>query len=211
METLEFVRNIGLILLSYLIGAISFCNIIAKIHSNKDLREIGDKNPGGWNLVFNISKYWGAIGIMLDILKGFLPYFIVLRITGSEMVAVLAGCAAVAGHNYSPYMKLSGGKGLAATIGFFLAISPFTIIAFAVGILMSLFIIRNMIWSVISAIAFSSVFLWLFKDSSLFLLMGLLLLILIIPKYINNSITIAHNFKFRKEETLKDLFTPKIR
>jgi len=211
METLEFVRNIGLILLFYLMGAIPFCNIISKLHSNKDLREIGDKNPGGWNLVFNISRYWGAVGIMFDILKGFLPYFIVLRITDSEIVAVLAGCAAVAGHNYSPYMKLSGGKGLAATIGFFLAISPFTIIAFGIGILLSLFIIRNMIWSVISAVAFSSIFLWLFKDSQLFLIMGLLLLIIIIPKYINHSITIAHNFKFRKEETLRDLFMPKIR
>jgi len=54
MENLEFIMNTGLIALCYFIGAIPFCNIIAKIHSNKDLREIGDKNPGGWNLVFNI-------------------------------------------------------------------------------------------------------------------------------------------------------------
>ncbi len=211
MEVSEFIRNIWLILLCYLVGAIPFCNVISKVHSNKDLREIGDKNPGGWNLIFNISKYWGAFGIILDLLKGFLPYFIVLRITGSEIIAILAGCAAVAGHNYSPYMKLSGGKGLAATMGFLLAISPFTILAFGAGMLLSLFLIKNMIWSVISALAFSSIFLWLFKDSPLFLIMGLLLLIIIIPKYINHSITIGHNLKFRKEKTLRDLFTPKIR
>lgn len=211
MESLEITRNIGLIILSYLVGAVPFCNLIAKIHSNKDLRKIGDKNPGGWNLVFNVSKYWGALGIIFDLLKGFLPYFLVLRITGVEILAVLAGCAAVAGHNYSPYLKLSGGKGIASTIGFFLAVNPLTIVAFGVGMLLSLFFIKNMIWSVISAIAFSSVFLWLFKNSSNYLLMGILLLIIIIPKYINRSITIAHNFKFRKEKTLKDLFTPKIR
>mgnify|MGYP000026364408 CR=1 FL=1 len=211
MENLEFIMNTGLIALCYFIGAIPFCNIIAKIHSNKDLREIGDKNPGGWNLVFNISKYWGALGIIFDLLKGFLPYFLVLRITNTEIVAILAGCAAVAGHNYSPYLKFSGGKGIAATIGFFLAISPFTIVAFGIGMLLSLFLIKNMIWSVISAIIFSSVFLWIFKNSSLYLIMGILLLVIIIPKYINHSITIAHNFKFRKEKTLKDLFTPKIR
>ncbi len=208
---MEFIRNIGLIAISYFIGAIPFCNIIARIHSNKDLREIGDKNPGGWNLVFNISKYWGVLGIILDLLKGFLPYFLILRFTGAEFVAILAGCAAVAGHNYSPYLKFSGGKGVAATIGFFLAVSPFTIIAFGIGMLISLFLIRNMIWSVVSSIAFSSVFLWLFKNSSLYLIMGGLLLIIIIPKYINRSITIGCNFKFRKEKTLKDLFTPKIR
>jgi len=211
MENLEFIMNTGLIALCYFIGAIPFCNIIAKIHSNKDLREIGDKNPGGWNLVFNISKYWGALGIIFDLLKGFLPYFLVLRITDTEIVAILAGCAAVAGHNYSPYLKFSGGKGIAATIGFFLAISPFTIVTFGIGMLLSLFLIKNMIWSVISAIISSSVLLWIFKNSSLYLIMGILLLVIIIPKYINHSITIAHNFKFRKEKTLKDLFTPKIR
>ena len=211
MEILEILRNIGLIVFCYLVGAIPFCNIIAGIHSSKDLREVGDKNPGGWNLVFNVSKYWGALGILFDLLKGFLPYFLILRITGMEIVAILAGCAAVAGHNYSPYLKLSGGKGIATTMGFFIAISPFTILAFAIGILLAIFLIKNMIWSVISAIVFSGIFLWLFKDSVLYLIMVVLLLIIIIPKYINRSITIGNNFKFRKEKTLKDLFTPKIR
>ncbi len=211
MNILEIIRNIALVVLCYLIGAVPFCNIIARIHSSKDLREIGDKNPGGWNLVFNISKYWGAVGIIFDLLKGFLPYFLVLRITGSEIIAILAGCAAVAGHNYSPYLKLSGGKGIATTVGFFLAISPFTILAFAIGMLLPLFLIRNMIWSVIMSIVFSGIFLWLFKDSVLYLIMVVLLLIIIVPKYINRSITIGNNFKFRKEKTLKDLFTPKIR
>jgi acyl phosphate:glycerol-3-phosphate acyltransferase len=211
MENFEFIRNIVLLLLFYLIGGIPFCNIIAKIHSNEDLREIGDKNPGGWNLVFNVSKYWGALGIMLDILKGFLSYFIVLRITGAEFMAILAGCAAVAGHNYSPYMKMSGGKGLASTMGFLIAVNPFTILAFGTGIVLSIITIKNMIWSVISAIIFSSIYLWFIKNSPLYLIMGLLLLIIIIPKYINHSISIAHNFRFRKEKTLKDLFMPKIR
>jgi glycerol-3-phosphate acyltransferase PlsY len=211
MLDLEFYRNIGLIVICYFIGAIPFCHIIAKIHSNKDLRKIGDRNPGGWNLVFNVSKYWGFLGIILDVLKGFLSYFLVLRITGVEIVAIIAGCAAVAGHNYSLYLKLSGGRGIATTLGFLLAIHPLTIIAFAIGILSGLFSIRNMIWGVVSGIAASSIFLWLFKNSSIYLIMGISLLIIIIPKYINHSIRISHNFKFRKEKTVKDLFTPKIR
>ena len=207
----EFFRNIGLILICYLIGAIPFCSIIAKIHSDKDLRKIGDRNPGGWNLVFNVSKYWGIVGIILDVLKGYMSYFLVLRITGIEIVAVLAGCAAVVGHNYSPYLRLSGGKGIATTLGFLLAVHPLTILAFAIGILSALFLIRNMIWAVVSGIIASSIFLWLFKDSSIYLIMGLILLVIIIPKYINHSIRISQNFKFRKEKTVKDLFAPRIR
>jgi len=207
----EFFRNIGLIVICYLIGAIPFCNIIAKLHSNKDLRKIGDRNPGGWNLVFNVSKYWGIVGIILDVLKGYLSYFLVLRITGIEIIAILAGCAAVVGHNYSPYLKLSGGKGIATTLGFLVAIYPFTLIAFAIGIVSALFLIRNMIWGVVSGIIASSIFLWLFKDSSIYLIMGLVLLVIIIPKYINHSIKLSQNFKFRKEKTVKDLFAPRIR
>jgi len=211
MGSLELFKNIGLVITCYFIGAIPFCNIIAKIHSNKDLRKIGDRNPGGWNLVFNVSKFWGSLGIILDVLKGFLPYFLVLRITGIEIVAILAGCAAVAGHNYSAYLKFSGGRGIATTLGFLLAINPLTIIAFGIGMLSALFSIKNMIWGVISGIVASSIFLWLFKSSPIYLILGILLIIIIIPKYINRSITIPHNFKFRKEKSLKDLFTPTIR
>jgi len=211
MQSLEFYRNAGLVLCCYFIGAIPFCNIIARIHSKKDLRKIGDRNPGGWNLVFNISKFWGILGIILDVLKGFLSYFLVLRISGLEMVAVLAGCAAVAGHNYSPYLKFSGGKGVAASLGFMCAVHPLAVIAYGVGIVPSIFIIRNMIWGVFFGIAASSIFLWIFKGSPVFLVMGTLLTIIIIPKYINRSIRIFNNFKFRKEKSAKDLFTPRIR
>ena len=211
MSNLELYRNIGLIVICYFIGAIPFCNIIAKIHSNKDLRKIGDRNPGGWNLVFNVSKIWGVTGIILDVLKGTLSYFLVLRITGMDMVALLAGCATVAGHNYSPYLKFSGGKGVAATLGFLCAVHPLAVVAYGIGIVPALFLIRNMIWGIISAITAASIFLWLFKGSYLYLIMGELLIIISVPKYINRSINLSQNFKFRKEKSAKDLFTPKIR
>ncbi len=211
MFNLELYRNIGLIAACYFIGAIPFCYIIAKIHSNKDLRKIGDRNPGGWNLVFNVSRIWGSLGIILDILKGSLSYFLVLIITDMDTVALLAGCAAVAGHNYSPYLKFSGGKGVATTLGFICAVHPLAVVAYGIGMVPALFLIRNMIWGIISAISAVSIFLWLFKDSYIYLIIGALLIIIAIPKYINRSINFSQNFKFRKEKSAKDLFTPKIR
>lgn len=211
MFNLELYRNIGLIAACYFIGAIPFCYIIAKIHSNKDLRKIGDRNPGGWNLVFNVSKIWGTLGIILDVLKGSLSYFLVLIITDIDTVALLAGCAAVAGHNYSPYLKFSGGKGVATTLGFICAVHPLAVVAYGIGMVPALFLIRNMIWGIISAISAVCIFLWIFKDSYIYLIIGALLIIIAIPKYINRSINFSQNFKFRKEKSAKDLFTPKIR
>ena len=211
MGTLETLKIIGIIILCYLIGAIPFCNLIAMATKKKDLTKIGDKNPGGWNLVFNVSKIWGIVGILLDMSKGYFSYFLAYMFTGNLMIAILAGCAAVAGHNYSPYLKFRGGKGLATMGGLVIAISPWTLLSFGIGMVSGLFLIRNMIWGVLTGLITTGIFLWLFKGSSLYLAMTVLLILLIIPKYINHSISLGMNFKFRKENTMKDLFTPKIR
>ena len=208
---MEIIKNIGIMTACYLFGAIPFCYIIGKIKSGKKLTEIGDRNPGGWNLLFNVSKLRGILGIFLDIAKGYISYFIALRLSNIELMAILAGSLAVAGHNYSPYLKFKGGKGIATTIGLFLAIHPISIIAFAVGILSGLFLIRNMIWGVMLGILATSIFLYLFKSSPIYLVLAGLLLIIMVPKQINYTLKFFCNFKFYKEKELKDLFTPKIR
>lgn len=215
-------KDIGFITGSYFVGAIPFCYILGKIVSGKKLTEIGDKNPGGWNLVFNISKIWGFIGILLDISKGYFAYFLAFKFTETgviafldtthnQVIAVLAGCAAVAGHNYSPYMRFKGGKGLATFAGFVFAAHPLNIFIGAAGILTGIFVAKNMIWAVSLTIIFSGIFLLVLKDTIIFAIMIIILLLIMIPRQINHNINLALNFKFRKESSFKDLFKPKIR
>ena len=211
MATLEITKIFAILILCYLVGAIPFCNLLALAAGKKDLTKIGDKNPGGWNLVFNVSKIWGIVGIALDMGKGYFSYFLVYMFTGSLIFALIAGCAAVAGHNYSPYLRFRGGKGLATMGGLVIAISPWTLLSFGIGMVSGLFMIRNMIWGVLTGLITTGIFLWLFMGSSLYLIMTVILILLIVPKYINHSISLGMNFKFRKEKTMKDLFTPKIR
>ncbi len=211
MGTLEILKIIGIIVPCYLIGAVPFCNLIAMATRKKDLTKIGDRNPGGWNLVFNVSKIWGIVGILLDMSKGYFSYFLAYMFTGNLMLSLIAGCAAVAGHNYSPYLRFRGGKGLATMGGLVIAIHPLTTLSFGLGMLLGLSLIRNMIWGVLTGLVTTGIFLWLLKGSSLYLAMTVLLILIIIPKYINRSISLGMNFKFRKEKTMKDLFTPKIR
>lgn len=210
-NTINIYRNIFIVILCYFFGAVPFCYIIGKIHSRKDLTKIGDRNPGGWNLIFNVSKFWGIIGSLLDFSKGLVSYFLAYRFSQLELVAILGGCAAVAGHNYSPYLKFSGGKGLAATIGVFFAVNPFSLAVFGAVIVTSIFLLRNMIWSVMLAIIFSGIFLWAWESQGLYILLSIILLLVVIPKHINYTLRLSQNFKIRKEESVKDLFTPKIR
>jgi len=210
MLYLEILKITGALSLCYLIGGIHFCNLISKAVAKKDLKDLGDKNPGGWNLLFNVSIYWGMIGSWLDALKGFLSYFSILLLTGSELLALIGGCLAVLGHCYSPYHRFKGGKGVAAVFGLFLGASPWSILAFAAGFVGGLLLVKNMIWGVFFGIITPMIFLMFFLDSPVYLTL-LLLLLIMIPKYINHSKSMSENFKFRKEKNMKDLFTPKIR
>ena len=207
MESLEIYKNIGIVIFCYFLGAIPFCYIIAKICGRKDLTKIGDKSSGAANVICNVSKFWGIVGGLLDFAKGYVSYFVVLKITDLEFIAILAGCAAVAGHIYSPYLKFSGGKGFGTTFGVFTAIYPFTLIVYGVGLVSALLLIRNRLWGFIFGLVGSGIFLWILKGSLLYLVLVILLIIIIIPKDINRSESILANFKFRKEKKLKNLFT----
>lgn len=210
LET-AYLKEIIIFILSFLLGSIPFCYIIAKLVRKKDLKKIGDKNPGGWNLVFNVSKWWGIPGIILDVSKGAAPYLLALYFTDSLIVSAIAGCLAVAGHNYSPFLKFNGGKGIATSLGFLVALNPFSILAYGFGIVTVLFTLKSMIWGVISAITFASLFLLIFTGELFYIFMGLFLMIIIVPKYINYSKSLKENLKIDRKIKVKDLFTPKIR
>jgi len=222
MGPVEILKDILFIVCGFIIGSIPFCYILGRFVGKKRLTEIGDKNPGGWNLVFNVSKFWGFIGILLDMAKGYLTYYLVLRfaygsseiILGTNhnmLIAVLAGCAAVAGHNYSPFLNWNGGKGLAAWGGFMTAGSWYAFFVGALGLLAGLFVALNMIWAVTLGIISTGIFLWLYTGAYVFLLSTIILLIIMIPRQINHELSLGKNFQFRKESSLGDLFKPKIR
>ena len=222
MGFVEMVKDILFIVISFLVGSIPFCYILGKIVGKKSLTEIGDKNPGGWNLAFNISKIWGTVGVLLDMAKGYFVYFLVLMFAyrsslevfgtnHNQLMAVLAGCAAVAGHNYTPFLKWDGGKGLAAWGGFMTAASWYSFPVGGIGILIGILFARNMIWAVALGIIATCTFLWLYTGAAIFLPAIIILLVIMIPRQINRDLPLGKNFQFRKEATLQDLFKPKIR
>ena len=222
MHLIEISKDIGFIAVSFFIGSIPFCYLLGKIVGKKNLTEIGDKNPGGWNLIFNVSKIWGIIGLLFDMAKGFFVYYLVLmfaykssiNIFGTnhnELIAALAGCAAVAGHCYTPFLKWNGGRGLATWIGFISAANWFSLPVAAVGWLVGVFFVRNMIWAVSLGVIFTGVFLWLYTGAAIFLFAIIIQLIIMIPKQLNRNLKLGKNFQFRKEATIQDILKPKIK
>src|SRR4030042_2022226 len=124
-------KVIILIIVSYLIGSISFATLLAKMHG-KDLRQIGSGNRGATNLARACGKKWAYLCFVLDVLKGFVPSITAkfVLIPASVTPALLAlwlavGTAAILGHIFPFYLKFRGGKGVATSFGVVLGIWPY--------------------------------------------------------------------------------------
>ncbi|MBW8010555.1 MAG: glycerol-3-phosphate acyltransferase [Chloroflexi bacterium] len=105
------------IVVGYLIGSISFPQIVAKLAKGIDLREVGSKNVGGRNTFFSVGLGWGILAGVLDALKG-VSAIVASRALGLEYSDYIwAGLGAVAGHNWPVWLGFRGGKGISVVTG----------------------------------------------------------------------------------------------
>lgn len=115
---------------SYLVGGIPF-SYLAGAWKGIDLREHGSGNLGASN-TYRILGGKIALGVLvLDIAKGCLPVLVASAwdVPGTEPVHELAAAVgAVLGHLFSPYLRFSGGKGIATSAGAFAALAPWAFV-----------------------------------------------------------------------------------
>lgn len=122
---MENLLNILLVAVpSYLVGAIPASYITGRIIKSIDLRDHGSGNLGAAN-TFRVLGTKAALPVLLfDIGKGFVAvrYFSAF---GGESVAyaILAAFIVILGHNYSVFVRFSGGKGVGTAMGAFLALA----------------------------------------------------------------------------------------
>ncbi|WP_019122472.1 glycerol-3-phosphate 1-O-acyltransferase PlsY [Brevibacillus massiliensis] len=112
-------------IISYLIGAVSFSTIIAKSIAGIDIRQHGSGNAGATNTLRVLGRGPGILVLILDALKGLAAMGIAHLLTGGDPIAyALAGIFAIIGHNWPVYYGFRGGKGIATTVGVALGLSP---------------------------------------------------------------------------------------
>ena len=128
----------GLGLAAYLIGAVPFGLLVARI-KGIDIRQVGSGNIGATNVFRSVSKPLGVLTFVLDALKGWGPVCVfpwLLRgdaATASNLsLAVAYAALAIAGHTWPVYLKFKGGKGVATSAGALIGVAP---LAVAVGLL----------------------------------------------------------------------------
>lgn len=107
---------------SYLVGAIPFSGILARLLRGVDLRRTGTGTVSGTGL-YRIAG-WRPLfmGGLLDLAKGSVGPL--LAGGRRPVLQAAAAGAAVAGHNWSPYLGGAGGRGLAPALGALLPAAP---------------------------------------------------------------------------------------
>lgn len=110
---------------SYMIGSIPSSYIMGRLLRGIDLREHGSGNLGAAN-AFRVLGFRAALPVLLfDIGKGVAAVILFPRFGGGGTgLSLLAAFAVVLGHNYSLFVRFSGGKGVGTTAGAFLALAP---------------------------------------------------------------------------------------
>lgn len=116
--------SISAVIIGYLLGSIPSAYIAGRLLKGVDIREVGDRNMGAANAWRELGARAGTAVALADIGKGALAILIARLVAVPESVVLLAGVAAVAGHNWPIFLRFRGGRGQATTIGALLTLMP---------------------------------------------------------------------------------------
>lgn len=138
--------NIALSLaIAYLLGSIPFAYLISRLRG-VDIRKVGDRNVGSFNVFRHAGLGAGLATLVLDIGKGTLAIVVAKALRVEELVVFLAGIAAVAGHNWPVFLGFRGGRGVGAIVGVLFALVPWQMaITFVLAVIV-VFTTKNSIW-----------------------------------------------------------------
>ncbi|HIJ61859.1 MAG TPA: glycerol-3-phosphate 1-O-acyltransferase PlsY [Rhodospirillaceae bacterium] len=102
--------------LGYLLGSIPFGLLLTRIAGLGDIRGIGSGNIGATNVLRTGNKALAAATLLLDGGKGAAAVALFGALWGVD-AGLVAGVAAVLGHNFPVWLRFKGGKGVATTLG----------------------------------------------------------------------------------------------
>lgn len=105
---------------SYLFGAIPTSYWMARLVRGIDIRKYGSGNVGISNFARHVGKKWTIGVILFDVaVKGPLPVVLASSkvLDLGLTVEVGAGLAVILGHNWSVFIRFSGGRGMGTVLG----------------------------------------------------------------------------------------------
>jgi glycerol-3-phosphate acyltransferase PlsY len=114
------------IIVGYGFGSVPSGVLVGRIAGFGDPRARGSGKTGATNILRTMGPGAAVAVAASDILKGAIPVLLARSVIfpGQPWAEVLAGMAAIVGHNYSIFIRFAGGRGVATGTGASLAIQP---------------------------------------------------------------------------------------
>jgi len=110
-------RYVVFALVGYIMGSIPFSFIVPLV-KGVNITRVGSGNVGGTNVLRSMGGYAGAIAMILDGVKAFIPVIIARAVFGVSLPeGMMIGFFAAVGHSYSVFLRFRGGKAVACTVG----------------------------------------------------------------------------------------------
>jgi glycerol-3-phosphate acyltransferase PlsY len=161
------------IVVSYLLGSIPSGLVLGKLRG-LDVREYGSGNIGSTNVLRTVGVKAGAVVLVADTLKGVLAVVMARYVIGTPAAEMAGGLAAVAGHDWSVYIKFRGGRGAATAAGGLLFMSPVVgaaaIGVFAVAVALSRYVSLGSMVGALGAVVIMAAFLALDREPAEYLI-----------------------------------------
>lgn len=118
------------VIAAYIIGSIPTSYLVGRA-KGVDVRKEGSGNVGTTNVLRLAGKLPALIVLIVDILKGVIPVTLIASLFYNRnmpidfgVFSVLLGISTIAGHNWSIFLRLKGGKGVATSCGVFMVLLP---------------------------------------------------------------------------------------
>jgi len=148
---------VGLALVGYLIGSISFARMVGRrVVPDADLASTDLELLGGATIEYGgvsatsigarTGPKWGIVVGVGDIAKAFIPTLAVRMLLPDDSYHLIMAVAVMVGHNYPVFHRFKGGRGQSPLYGGVLAIDWVAIPATTiVGVGVGLFVMRDML------------------------------------------------------------------
>ncbi len=174
-----------LIVLAYLLGSVPSGYVLGKL-AGIDVRNVGSGNIGATNVLRVVGKWQGALTLVVDTTKGFLPAFIAIQLELEPLAIAATAVAAFLGHIYPLFLKFHGGKGVATALGALLAIAPVATLVLLGLFAFVAFSSRIVSLSAMAAAVAAPAVLWLFYQPLAIIGMGLFFAAMIVLRHHDN-------------------------
>lgn len=172
-----------IIIFGYVIGSIPNGLLIGKNLYGIDLREFGSKNIGATNAFRTLGLYPSLWIFFTDALKGVIAVWVADFFIGTPSALLLSGIAAIAGHNWSVFLRFTGGRGVATGLGVIAVLVPkVTVLIFLVWAVI-VYTTRYVSLASIVAAVLVPIFMWFTNVRLEFLYFGIIAALFVVVRH----------------------------